>query len=91
VTIVTTLAVISNLCLPYHENQIIMKKNMGNADRMIRIIIAAIVAILFFTNVISGTLGIVLMALAGIFVLTSLISFCPLYAPFGITTCKRKV
>ncbi|MFO0359876.1 MAG: DUF2892 domain-containing protein [Flavobacteriales bacterium] len=68
-----------------------MKKNMGNADKMIRIIIAAIVAILFFTNVISGTLGIVLMALAGIFVLTSLVSFCPLYAPFGITTCKRKV
>ena len=64
---------------------------MGNADKMIRIIIAAIVAILFFTNVISGTLGIVLMALAGIFVLTSLVSFCPLYAPFGITTCKRKV
>ena len=68
-----------------------MKKNMGNADKMIRIIIAAIVAILFFTNVISGTLGIILMALAGIFVLTSLVSFCPLYAPFGITTCKRKV
>ncbi len=67
-----------------------MKKNMGNADRMVRIIIAAIVAILFFTNVITGTLGIVLLALAGIFVLTSLISFCPLYAPFGISTCKRK-
>jgi hypothetical protein len=67
-----------------------MKKNMGNADRMVRIIIAAIVAFLFFTNVISGTVGIVLLALAGIFVLTSLISFCPLYAPFGISTCKRK-
>jgi hypothetical protein len=67
-----------------------MKKNMGNADKMVRIIIAAIVAILFFTNVITGTLGIVLLALAGIFVLTSLISFCPLYAPFGISTCKRK-
>ena len=68
-----------------------MKKNMGSADKMVRIIIAAIVAILFFTNVITGTLGIVLLALAGIFVLTSLISFCPLYAPFGISTCKRKV
>ncbi|MFN6377826.1 MAG: DUF2892 domain-containing protein [Flavobacteriales bacterium] len=67
-----------------------MKKNMGNADRMVRIIIAAIVAILFFTNVISGTVGVVLLVLAGIFVLTSLISFCPLYAPFGISTCKRK-
>lgn len=63
---------------------------MGNADRIIRIIIAAVVAGLFFANIISGVLGIVLMALAGIFVLTSLISFCPLYAPFGISTCKKK-
>jgi hypothetical protein len=90
VTIVTTVTITSGLCLFYHENQIIMKKNMGNADRMVRIIIAAIVAILFFTNVISGTVGVVLLVLAGIFVLTSLISFCPLYAPFGISTCKRK-
>jgi len=67
-----------------------MKKNMGNADRVIRIIIAAVVAGLFFANIIPGVLGIVLMALAGIFVLTSLISFCPLYAPFGISTCKKK-
>lgn len=67
-----------------------MKKNMGNADRMVRVIIAAIVAVLFFTNVITGTLGTVLLALAGIFVLTSLVGFCPLYAPFGISTCKRK-
>jgi hypothetical protein len=67
-----------------------MKKNMGNADRVIRIIIAAVVAGLFFANIIPGVLGIVLMALAGIFVLTSLISFCPLYAPFGINTCKKK-
>lgn len=63
---------------------------MGNADRMVRVIIAAIVAVLFFTNVITGTLGTVLLALAGIFVLTSLVGFCPLYAPFGISTCKRK-
>lgn len=67
-----------------------MKKNMGNADRVIRIIIAAVIAGLFFANIIPGVLGIVLMALAGIFVLTSLISFCPLYAPFGISTCKKK-
>lgn len=65
-----------------------MKKNMGSADRIIRIIIAAIVAILYFTGTISGTLGIVLLVLAGVFLLTSLISFCPLYAPFGISTCK---
>jgi hypothetical protein len=67
-----------------------MKKNMGGADRVIRVIIAAIIAVLYSTKVIPGTLGIVLLALAGIFVLTSLISFCPLYAPFGINTCKKK-
>ena len=67
-----------------------MKKNMGNADRIIRIIIAAVIAGLFFANIIPGVLGIVLMALAGVFLLTSFISFCPLYAPFGINTCKKK-
>jgi len=63
---------------------------MGSADRIIRVMIAAIVVTLYVTNVITGTLGIVLMALAGIFVLTSLVSFCPLYAPFGLTTCPTK-
>lgn len=67
-----------------------MKKNMGGADRVIRVIIAAIIAVLYFTKVIPGTLGIVLLALGGIFVLTSLVSFCPLYLPFGINTCKKK-
>lgn len=67
-----------------------MKKNMGSADRIIRIIIAAIVGILYFTDTISGTLGLIVLILAGIFVLTSLISFCPLYAPFGISTCALK-
>jgi len=67
-----------------------MKKNMGSADRIIRVIIAAIVAVLYFTGIVSGTLGIVLLVLAGIFVLTSFISFCPLYAPFGISTCRVK-
>ncbi len=65
-----------------------MKKNMGSADRIIRVIVAAIITVLFLTNVISGTLGIVLLALAGIFVLTSLVRFCPLYAPFGVSTCN---
>lgn len=63
---------------------------MGMADRIIRVIIAAIVAVLFFTGIISGVLGIVLLVLAGVFVLTSLVSFCPLYAPFGIKTCSVK-
>lgn len=63
---------------------------MGTADRIIRVIIAAVLGILYFTGIISGTVAIVLMVLAGIFVLTSLINFCPLYAPFGIRTCKIK-
>ena len=67
-----------------------MAKNMGSADRIIRVIIAAIVGILYFTGSISGILGIVLLVLAGVFVLTSVMSFCPLYAPFGIKTCKIK-
>lgn len=67
-----------------------MKKNMGGADRVIRVIIAAIIAGLYFTGKITGTMGVVLLALAGVFVLTSLISTCPLYMPFGISTCKRK-
>lgn len=64
-----------------------MKKNMGAADRMIRVIIAAIIGVLYFTNVILGTLGIVLLVFAGVFLLTSLVGFCPLYTPFGIRTC----
>lgn len=66
-----------------------MNKNMGRMDKTIRIVIAAIVATLYFTGAVSGTLGIVLLVLAGVFVLTSLVSFCPLYAPLGINTCKR--
>ena len=65
-----------------------MKKNMGMADRIIRVIIAVIIAVLFFAGVIEGTLGIILLVVAGVFVLTSLISVCPLYMPFGIRTCK---
>lgn len=67
-----------------------MKKNMGYADRIIRLIIAAAIATLYFTNVISGTIGIILLVLAGIFVLTSFVGFCPLYAPFGLKTCPAK-
>ena len=65
-----------------------MKKNMSSADRVIRVIIAAIFAVLYFTGTVTGTLGLVLLVLGGVFVLTSLISFCPLYTIFGISTCK---
>jgi len=67
-----------------------MKKNMGLADKVVRIVIAAIFAILYFTGTVTGTLGLVLVILGGVFLLTSLISFCPLYAPFGIKTCKSE-
>jgi len=64
-----------------------MKKNMGNADRIVRLVIAAVVGILWVTGVVQGALAIGLMAVAGIFVATSAISFCPLYSIFGIKTC----
>ncbi|MCR9063730.1 MAG: DUF2892 domain-containing protein [Cytophagales bacterium] len=67
-----------------------MTKNMGGADRIIRTIIALVVGFLFYNGTISGTLGIVLVAVAVIFLLTSLVSFCPLYTLFGIKTCKTK-
>jgi hypothetical protein len=66
-----------------------MKKNMGTTDKIIRIILAAVFAVLYFTNTVTGTLGIVLLALGAIFLLTSIISFCPLYLPLKINTCKK--
>ena len=67
-----------------------MKKNMGNLDKLIRILVAIVVAILVYAKVITGTLGIVLSIAAIVFVLTSLVGFCPMYLPFGISTCKTK-
>ncbi|MDI5897227.1 YgaP family membrane protein [Flavobacterium yafengii] len=66
-----------------------MKKNMGLTDKIIRIALAAIVAVLYFTNTIGGTLALVLGAFAIIFIITSFVSFCPLYSPFGISTRKK--
>jgi Protein of unknown function (DUF2892) len=67
-----------------------MKANMGGTDRIIRILIAVVAATLYFTGTISETIGIVAMVIAGIFLLTSLISFCPLYTLLGINTCPSK-
>ena len=66
-----------------------MKKNIGTVYKVIRILVAVVIAVLFYTQVITGTLGIVLLALAVIFVITSFISFCPLYLPLGINTGKK--
>ncbi len=67
-----------------------MKKNMGNADRIIRTLLAILVAVLYFTDQISGTAAIILGIFAIIFLLTSLVGFCPLYVPFKISTRKKR-
>ncbi len=67
-----------------------MTKNMGSTDKLIRLTIAAVIAGLYFTGNISGTLAIILGVVAVIFALTSLINFCPLYTILGVNTCKIK-
>jgi hypothetical protein len=67
-----------------------MKMNMGKIDKAVRILVAAIVVLLYFANVISGTLAVVLLALSAIFVVTSLIGTCPLYLPFGLSSRKKE-
>jgi len=67
-----------------------MKKNMGSADKVIRLLLAALFIILFVFNVVGGVFGYILLIIALVFILTSLVSFCPLYAMFGIKTCKSK-
>lgn len=66
-----------------------MKQNMATWDRIARTIIALVIGALYFMGVIEGTLGIVLLVLAGVFLLTSLVSFCPLYLPFKFSTKKN--
>ena len=67
-----------------------MKKNMSSADRIIRVLLAAVFAYLYFGSVVTGTFGLILLILGVIFVLTSLVSFCPLYKLVGINTCPAK-
>lgn len=67
-----------------------MKKNIGTVDRAIRILISTVIAALFFTKIISGTLAIVLLAIAAIFLITAFVSFCPLYFLFGISSGAKK-
>lgn len=67
-----------------------MKTNMGTTDQVIRSVAAVLVIVLYLANVISGTPAIVLLVIAGIFIATSFMSFCPLYWPLGISTRKRK-
>ena len=67
-----------------------MKRNMSNIDRIVRLVLAAVFAYLYFSGIVTGTLGIVLLALGAVFVLTSFIAFCPLYVPFKFSTYKDK-
>jgi hypothetical protein len=67
-----------------------MKKNMGTIDKVLRILAAVVMLVLYFTGVITGALGIFLIVLSVVFVITSLISFCPLYLPFGWNTGKKE-
>lgn len=63
-----------------------MKKNVGTVDKVIRIGAALIIIALYVANVISGTIGIILLVVAALLILTSFVSFCPVYWPFGIST-----
>ena len=65
-----------------------MKRNMSNIDRIVRLVVAALFTYLYFGGVVTGTLGIILLVLAGVFTLTAVVAFCPLYAPFKISTFK---
>ncbi len=67
-----------------------MKKNMGSMDRIIRILVSVVVGLLYWQGIVEGALAYVLFAVAGIFILTSFVSFCPLYALVGLNTCKIK-
>ncbi|NDC78575.1 MAG: DUF2892 domain-containing protein [Chitinophagia bacterium] len=66
-----------------------MKKNMGRNDRLLRVLIVTVILVLYFTDVVGGTLGTVLLALSGASLLTALLGFCPLYVPFGFSTCRK--
>lgn len=65
-----------------------MKRNLSNIDRIVRVVLAALFAYLYFSGVVTGALGIVLLAAGTVFVLTAIVSFCPLYAMFKLSTFK---
>jgi hypothetical protein len=66
-----------------------MKKNVGSIDKMIRVLIAVVIAILYFTHVVTGTFAVILLVIAGILVITSLLGICPLYLLLGLNTVKK--
>ena len=67
-----------------------MKKNMGSNDKLIRLMVAIVLIILYYKSILVGTLGIIALILAFVLTITSLVSFCPLYTLLGINTCKKE-
>lgn len=67
-----------------------MVKNMGSSDKVIRLVVAIALVILYFTETLTGTAGVIALVVAAVFTLTSLVGVCPLYSVFGIKTCKVK-
>ena len=65
-----------------------MKQNLSNTDRIVRVVLAALFAYLYFSGIVTGTLGIVLVVLGAVFLLTAILAFCPLYLPFNFSTKK---
>jgi K+-transporting ATPase A subunit len=65
-----------------------MKRNMSNTDRIIRVLLAALFAYLYFGGIVTGTLGLIVIVLGAVFLLTAMVGFCPLYAPFKFSTYK---
>lgn len=66
-----------------------MKRNMSNIDRVIRLVLAALFGYLYFAGVVTGAFGILLLVLGVVFLVTAIIAFCPLYAPFKFSTYKK--
>ena len=67
-----------------------MKKNMGGLDKVIRVVLALIAGLLVYFEVVNGPLAYILLTIIGVFVITSLVGFCPLYGIFGISSCRTK-
>ena len=76
--------------VPLYKNHIGMKTNMGKIDKVLRILFAIVVAILYSAEVLTGVLGLTLLVIAIAFVVTSFVGFCPVYAAFGLSTLKKK-
>ncbi|RMH60146.1 MAG: DUF2892 domain-containing protein [Bacteroidetes bacterium] len=67
-----------------------MRKNMGTIDRVLRVVVAIVIGVLYFTGQITGTAALILGILAVVFLLTSLVGTCPLYVPLGLSTAKKE-